>query len=94
MPEPTQYEIISSKITTLKDAILNAHPTMPVLLQEIHRNLKNDPALVTLLKEEVIAAIVSGLEKQTNTFIAGTLTKSSTAKNKALSKVTSDDLGF
>ncbi len=91
---PTQYEIIKSKISELQSALLSAHPTMPILLQEIRRIIKNDPATVTLLAEEDIAVIVNGLEKQTNTFIAASMTKSSTAKTKALKSVTSNDLGF
>lgn len=92
---PTQYEIISSRISELQSQILANHPQMPLLLREIHSTLKNDPAVVTLLKEEEIAIIVSGLEKQTRTYIAESMVNTkSTAKKAALKNVTSADLGF
>lgn len=56
-----------SKIAELSEAILAAHPTMPMLLKQIHTNLKSDPEIVTLLDEEEIQIIVSGLKKQTQT---------------------------
>lgn len=96
MPAPTQYELISAKIKELSEAILSDHPHLPIQLREIHKNLKEDPAIVTLLSEDEICVIVNGLEKQTNTFIAASMSpaKTSAAAKKALSKVTSDDLGF
>lgn len=98
MAEPliqSQHEIISSKMLSLKTALLEKHPQMPVLLREIHKYLKEDPSVVTLLSPEEIATIVNGLENQTNTFIAASMTKvTSAAKNKALAKVKSSDLGF
>lgn len=95
MPEPTQHEIITAKISELKEKLLANHPQMPVLLREIHKVLKEDPATVTLLDEDAICTIINGLEKQTNTSIVQSMTtKSSAAKTKALKNVTSDDLGF
>ena len=96
MPAPTQYELISSKIASLKEAILTSHPQLPIQLREIHKNLKEDPAIVTLLSEDEICVIVNGLERQTNTFIAASMSpaKTSAAAKKALSKVSSADLGF
>lgn len=94
MPAPTQYEIISAKIKSLHTTILEKHPQLPIQLREIRNILKEDPAVVTLLQEEEIAIIVNGLEHQTNTFIAASMTSKSAAAKKALSKVTSNDLGF
>lgn len=96
MPAPTQYELISSRIKQLSESILSSHPQMPIQLREIHKNLKEDPAIVTLLSEEEICVVVNGLERQTNTFIAASMSpaKTSAAAKKALSKVTSSDLGF
>lgn len=90
----TQHEIISGKITELQEKILAKHPQMPLLLSEIHKSLKNNPAVATLLAEEDIARIVNGLEVQTNTSIAQSMTSAKGSKTKALSKVTSNDLGF
>ena len=59
-------DAVRESIIKLEDAIKTAHPTMPVLLREIHSILKKDPEVVTLLSEEEIAVLVNGLEKQTN----------------------------
>jgi hypothetical protein len=90
----TPHQQISEKILALQTALLEAHPTMPVLLHEIHRNLKNDPAIVTLLSEEEVAIVVSGLQKQTQSTIVTAAVKPTVAAKKALTKVTTDDLGF
>ena len=74
-----QLEQIKSSIAELQAAIHEAHPSMPTLLREIHTKLKADPANVTLLDEEDIAIIVSGLKIQTNTEISSGTKKSSTA---------------
>lgn len=78
-------EEIQMKIAELQDALLNAHPTMPLLLRDIHKKLQADPATVTLLSEEDIAIIVSGLKKQTNVELANASKSSSTAKAKTAS---------
>ena len=80
---------LEMKIAELQECILNAHPKLPIILKEIHTNLKNDPANVTLLSEEQIAIIVSGLKQQTKTEITQATLKKST---KALSRVSADDL--
>jgi hypothetical protein len=78
-------ESIAMKIAELQEVILNAHPRMPMLLREIHTILKADPDCVTLLSEEDIGAIVSGLKKQTMTEItAATLKKKTSLKNTSL----------
>ncbi len=88
----TPHEQIKESILSLQTALLAAHPSMPSLLQQIHSRLKNDPSIVTLLKEDEIAILVSGLEAQTQTHIVTNMAKPS-AKT-ALKKVKSDDLGF
>lgn len=77
------------KIEELQQSILTAHPRMPILLKDIHTALKNDPATVTLLSEEEISVIVSGLKQQTKIQISQAALKST---KKSLSKVTADDL--
>ncbi len=80
---------LQQQVAELEQAILSAHPTLPTLLQQIHRNLKADPEAVTLLSEEQIGVIVNGLSRQTQTAIA---TSISTKKSgKASSKLTLDD---
>lgn len=91
----SQHEIIAAKINELQEKLLANHPQMPLLLREIHAVLKNNPAVVTLLEEEQISIVVNGLQKQTTTSIVASMTtKSSSAKTKALSKVSTSDLGF
>lgn len=72
---------IKEKIQALQDALLSQHPTMPTLLQEIHKNLKANPDTVTLLTEQEICTIVSGLKKQTQTEIVTAALKSPTKKS-------------
>ena len=77
---PTHVQVLE-QITALQSALLNAHPTMPVLLREIHKVLKADPEVVTLLNEEQIGVIVNGLSKQTQTTIATSLATKKTGKS-------------
>jgi hypothetical protein len=88
----TPHEQAREKILQLESALLSSHPTMPGLLREIHTQLKNDPEIVTLLSEEEIHIVVSGLSKQTMTVLTAAAKTSST--KKSLSKSTADDLGF
>jgi hypothetical protein len=83
---------IQEKLLTLQTAILEANPRMPSLLQEIHRSLKNDPAVVTLLSEEELSILIHGLKTHTTTTIV--TAKPTAAAKRSLSKVSSADLGF
>lgn len=94
MPELKQSDLIKANIATLQEQLLSAHPQMPTLLREIHRQLKEDPATVTLLEEHEIATIVRGLETQTNTHIAASMTKAKPAAKEKLKNVKLADLGF
>ena len=87
---PNQAFEIKEKLAQLENALLESLPTMPTLLRDIHRSLKNDPDTVTLLSEEECAILVSGLKKQTQTEIATKVIKAK--PRKALSKLTVDDL--
>ena len=87
---------LQAKIAELSDALLTAHPMLPVLLRTIHTQLRKDPELVTLLADEDIGVIVSGLMRQTNTeLVIGKekATKSETAATKKkLVGISVDDL--
>lgn len=72
---------LQMQVAELEAAILSAHPSMPMLLQQIHRAVKADPEQVTLLTEEQIGVIVNGLSKQTQTFIATSLATKKTGKS-------------
>lgn len=87
----TPIEQLKERVLTLQDALLKAHPSMPVLLRDIHNNLKQDEEIVTLLSEEEIGIIVNGLMKQTQTVILAEATKKASG-GKSLKKVTVADL--
>ncbi len=68
--------LLKEKVASLEAALLSAHPTMPALLKEIHSALRAQPENVTLMSEEEIAVIVRGLQKQTGTYLAESVSKS------------------
>lgn len=76
MNTPTIPFELQEKIQSLQNALLDRHPSMPNLLREIHTALRKQPENVVILSEEDIGIIVTGLEVQTNTFLAQTVTKS------------------
>jgi hypothetical protein len=78
---------IREKIATLQNHLLTAHPLIPTLLRTIHTQLKADPEVVTLLAEEEIRVIVSGLQYQTKI----KLVEASTPKKKSLKQMDLDD---
>lgn len=89
MNNPDQAFEVREKLASLENALLEKTSNMPTLLRDIHRNLKKDPDLVTLLSEEEISVLVRGLKEQTKTELSVTLVKK---KTKAASKMTLADL--
>jgi hypothetical protein len=71
----TTHAEIAMKIAELTELIHTAHPRMPVLLQDIHKILKADPDNVTLLSDEDIGVITSGLALHTKTEITAAVIK-------------------
>jgi len=69
-PTPSIGFELKEKIASLEQSLLERHPRMPTLLREIWTALKKQPENVTLLSEEDIAKIVSGLQTHTQTFLA------------------------
>lgn len=84
--DPIGFQL-KEKISSLESALLQKHPTMPTLLHEIWRTLKQYPEQVTLLEDPDTAIIVSGLKVQTGVEFAAA-TKSSAAKS-VVSKIKS-----
>lgn len=82
--------VVQEQIASLQSALLASHPTMPILLREIHKTLKADPEVVTLLTEEEIGVIVNGLSSQTQTTIATSL--ASGKKGKSIKSIGVADL--
>ncbi len=83
-PASNQAFEVKEKLAALEEALLSSNPEMPSLLRAIHKNLKQDPDIVTLLTEEECSILVRGLKKQTATDIA---TKSIKAPKKAMNKM-------
>lgn len=85
----TQAFEVREKLAQLEDMLTKEVPNISTLLRDIHRTLKNDPDVVTLLSEEECSILVRGLKKQTNTNIAtGAIAKS----KKPMSRMTVADL--
>jgi len=81
---------VREKLANLEAALLEGTPNMANLLRDIHRQLKADPDVVTILSEEECSILVRGLKKQTATEIATTAIKK--APKKALKNLTVADL--
>ena len=79
----TDGEQLKQKVAELSTMILDKHPKMPTLLREIHTTIRQYPEQVTLLDEEEINIIVSGLSVQTNTTFAASATKPAALKSLA-----------
>lgn len=81
---------VREKLAALEAALLANTPGMATLLRDIHRSLKADPDVVTILSPEECSILVRGLKKQTATEIATSVIKKGT--KKAMSKMTVTDL--
>lgn len=78
---------LASKIDDLHGAILSKHPMMPTLLRDIWKTLQQYPEQVTLLNEEQIQKIVSGLGVQTGVELAKAAIKSPSASRLVKNKI-------
>ena len=81
---------IQEKLASLAEQLLAVQSNIATLLRDIHRSLKADPDVVTILTEEECATLVKGLQKQTSTIILTAAVKK--PSKTALSKTTVDDL--
>lgn len=80
---------VREKLATLEANLNDQVPNLAVLLRDIHKQLKSDPEVVTLLSEEECSIFVRGLKKQTATEIATAAPK---AKGKSVKNMTMEDL--
>lgn len=76
--------MLKEKVAELSQRILERHPSMPTLLQEIHKTIRQYPEQVTLMSEEEINQVVEGLKIQTGVAFATAAVKPSTAAKKTL----------
>jgi hypothetical protein len=81
---------VKEKLAQLEALLVAGTPNIATLLRDIHRTLKQDPDVVTIMTEEECAILVSGLKQQTKTAIATKATSKS--PKKAMSKMTVGDL--
>jgi hypothetical protein len=79
--KPRKTHPIAMEMAELEES-LNSHvPGFVSILSTIHKKLRADPDVVTLLDDDEIAVIVSGLEKHTNvTIVAPSAVKAAKAK--------------
>lgn len=85
---------IKTKLDELEQMLIESHPAMPTLLRDIHKLLKAQPDIVTLMSEDEVAIVVRGLEKQTNSNLVASTLKPTKAKKENLKNATMDDFGF
>ncbi|MNI59342.1 hypothetical protein D3C73_1145000 [compost metagenome] len=96
IPAPTPKERkthpIAMEMAELEEALNAQVPGFVTILSQIHKKLRADPDVVTLLDDEEIGVIVAGLERHTNvTIVAPSAVKA--AKSKARKEpVTAMDL--
>ena len=88
------FSVISNNIISLEAAIKSSHPSMPRLLQDIWTTLNKYPEQVTLLAEDEMEVIISGLEKLVDTDLAAITIKSATSAKKSKIPVSMATLGF
>jgi len=77
---------LQEKVAELSAALLSKHPTMPSLLQTIHKTLRQYPEQVTVLSPQELNVVVEGLKVQTMTVFAEKTTKPSTSATASLKK--------
>ena len=75
----------------LQEAMNAEIPGFAYILQDIHKTLRADSSIVTLLSEEEISLIVSGLEKHADATITNAKTKAPGASRKK-TPISADDL--
>ena len=89
----TQTEHISMKIAELEQAMLSAHPQMPMYLKQIHAELLKYPELVHIMDNEQRSILIRALEKQTGASVFAAL-KSKKPTAKAMATATLEDFGL
>lgn len=71
---PQAYEV-REKLARLEQLLLDKAPGLPTLLRDIHKQLKADPDVVTILTEDECNILVNGLMQQTKTTISTAVMK-------------------
>ena len=84
--------IIKQQLAELENALTDQLPTVKTLLRDVHKQLKADQELVTVLSDEEVAILVRSLDTVTKAELAATVVKSAKKSTKAMSKMTVNDL--
>lgn len=88
-----EFQVITMQIAELEQQLLQQDPQMPGYLRRIHMALLKQPELVHILDDAQRAIIIDGLMQQTGVeFAAITEKAAKTAKSKALTKHTENDI--
>ena len=77
---------VREKLAALEEQLQAVQPNIASNLRDIHRILKQDPEVVTLLSEAECSILVRGLKKQTATTIATTAKKKTTKGTPKIKK--------
>lgn len=89
----TSAQQIKLRIAELSVSLANQLPNFHQLLQIIHKDLQEHPGTVTLLSPEEFATITKSLEKQTQTEIVSSSSKTGKGVTKArAAKMSLEDL--
>lgn len=79
-----ETEVLKLKIAELETKLVADHPEFRTLLREIHKQMLADPEVVTLLAEEEIGIVTSGLMKQTQQTIVAAAASSKKKSMKTM----------
>ena len=77
-----QVDRIRDRMAELEESLNNSIPGFEHILSDIHKSLRDDPEIVTLLDPEEIAIIVRGLSAHANTVITTAKTKPKASRKK------------
>lgn len=88
------FQRILDSVSELQVAIHQTHPRMPQLLHDIWSTLHKYPEQVTLLSEEQMEVVFSGLEKIVDTDLAAITLKGTTKSGGKKQAITTASLGF
>ena len=90
--ELTKHQQIVEQIGTMRNLLLQGNPNFSSMLRTIHTNLSKDKDVVTLLSEEDIGSLVSGLMAQTGVVITAAAAKKSKSAKAGTKGFTLEDL--
>lgn len=86
------YNVFKMKLAELEQKLLAEDKDYPFLLRDIHITMREDPNVVTVLTDEEIGLIVSGLSKHVGTTITPAKSGSGRSKSGRTQPINADDL--